>query len=147
MKTIKPDELSEALNKYLTTYSEEISDEVISVTDAATLDLKQLFTIKYDGASVAVTDEMISRGDFQAAEGEYTITLTYNNQTAVSKIKVVADSVLNPEPVVETVVKNIHLTASNEVVEVSEVENLDLRKLFSITNDGISVVVTSAMWY
>lgn len=40
MKTIKPDELSEALNKYLTTYSEEISDEVISVTDEITEEAK-----------------------------------------------------------------------------------------------------------
>lgn len=40
MKTIKPDELSEALNKYLTTYSEEISDEVISVTDEITKEAK-----------------------------------------------------------------------------------------------------------
>ncbi len=107
---------------------------VIELAQAANYDLKSLFTISDDGNQITVEDSMINNGGYKAEVGKYEITLTYNEHTAKATIEVV-----------ESFVTNVDIVGKNQVIELSAVNDLDLKTLFTITENGVNVPVTDAM--
>ncbi len=111
------------------------SNVEVTVEEAESLDLKTLFTVIENKEEVTVTDEMIDKGNFKAEVGTYNVTLTYKEQTATSKVKVAGENITN----------EVNISSKSQVVEVATVASLDLKTLFTITENGKTVPVTDAM--
>lgn len=112
----------------------------VSKAEAATLDLKSLFTIKYDNEEVAVLESMLDKGDFKAEAGKYTVKLTYKGHTATSLVTVVED-----DKVVDPITKTLKMTGSNITVSQEAAATLDLKTLFSLTYDNVTIEVEDDM--
>lgn len=110
----------------------------VLVSDVASLDLKTLFSLKKDGTPVEVTDAMIS-GEVKAEAGSYTITLSYEGQTATSIVTVAKDGTTAPDT------KVLKVSGTNKTVVLEDAGSLNLKTLFTIEFDGTPIAVTDAM--
>ncbi len=119
-----------------------IAQDTAVITEGDTLDVKSLFEITVDGNSVAVTDGMISLGGFtpnDAKVGEYTVTLTYTSAVNSVHTKSVKITVLKKAvPPVDVMITSQNLTVNTE-------DAFDIKEMFEISADGVSVAVTDEM--
>lgn len=109
----------------------------ITLEELASFDYKTLFSLYVDGAPVQITDEMLTVPSSEGAKvgDEFEVTLDYTigktSASKTAKIKIVE-------------VGGVVLTAKN-IVTYPNGGNIDLTSLFEITDNGVTVPVTSDM--
>ena len=97
-------------------------------------DYTSLFTLTVDGVNVTVTSDMVDTTKVVNKAGTYDVTCTYENKSATCKVTV---------EMVQTVFVNSSVNFLE--IKLKDVDNYDFISLFSITEKGRPVIVTSSM--
>ncbi len=96
-------------------------------------DYTKLFTILKDGVNVTVEKSYLDLSAVSATETSFTVTCTYEGNTASIVVNVVQTVYL------------VELSKTEITIRQGEVSNYDFKALFTVTTDGVKQTLTDSM--